>query len=102
MYLQIQTAVLLRADEMQSHFCARRESSEPRRLLKTNARHAHALRGLRQFSALATSPSLSVALRGLRGDGDPATPSSLRLPPWDLPEIDNNMTSVRFFNSLLG
>ena len=33
---------------------------------------------LRQFSALAVSPSLSVAPR-LAGDGDPATPSSLRL-----------------------
>ena len=32
----------------------------------------------------------------LRGDGDPATPSSLRLAPDDLPKIDSNVAYVSF------
>ena len=38
----------------------------------------------------------------LRGDGDPATPSSLRLAPCDLPKIGSNVAYVSFFNTLLG
>ena len=52
--------------------------------------------GLRHFSDLAVSPSLSVA-RGLRGDGGPRNAhASLRLAPGDLPKIGSNVAYVSF------
>jgi len=51
--------------------------------------------GLRHFSALVVSPSLSVALR-LAGRWGPRTPSSLRLAPGDLPKIGSNVAYASF------
>ena len=51
--------------------------------------------GLRQFSDLAVSPSLSVALR-LAGENGHPTLSSLRLAPCDLPKIGSNVAYVSF------
>ena len=52
--------------------------------------------GLRSFSALAVSPSLSVGLRRWWGRWGPHTPSNLRVAPCDLPKIGSNVADVNF------